>query len=38
METGSNKNFFFGGKCLAVLERLDFSGATRQVTYIDILL
>ena len=38
METGSNKNFFFEGICLAVLERLDLAGSTGRVTDTDILL
>ena len=38
METGSNKNFFFEGICLAVLEQLDLARATGRATNTDILL
>ena len=38
METGSNKNFFFEGICLAVLERLDLARATGRATDTDSLL
>ena len=38
METGSNKNFFFEGICLAVLERLDLAIAIDRATGTDILL
>ena len=38
METGSNKNFFYEGISLAVLERLDLARATGRATDTDILL
>ena len=38
METGSNKNFFFGGICLAVLDRFDLARATGRNKDTDILL
>ena len=38
METGSNKNFFFEGICLAVLERLDLARAAGRATDTDFLL
>ncbi|MEC7125466.1 MAG: hypothetical protein VXW46_00795, partial [Pseudomonadota bacterium] len=38
METGSNKNFFFEGICLAVLERLDLARAKGRATDTEILL
>ncbi|MEC7606242.1 MAG: hypothetical protein VYD68_06760 [Pseudomonadota bacterium] len=38
METGSNKNFFFEGICLAFLERLGLARATGRATDTDFLL
>ena len=38
METGSNKNFFFEGICLAVLDRLDLARAAGRATDTDSLL